>query len=245
MYREGIVLKKTTPLDAWLENSLYSWIEYLCNNTDCDTIETLFANFLTEKKIASEKAWNENTDNAGKKYPGMDSWAIINEVTNALWIIQRQSEALEQNQPYITLGIRQNFPESIFPIDVTGYNDIVRIFTTQQWTPYGKNTSNTLDTETNVWVMIDVNTQKLSLIINGTEIGTISLMDWDNTLAAKYTRDTFELSPQELTKVITIGNFDIKLFFENYSFRNKQFDGKQTDPWYYQNISGYALIKRK
>ncbi len=78
--------------------------------------------------------------------------------------------------------------------------------------------------------MIDVNTQKLSLIINGTEIGTISLMDWDNTLAAKYTRDTFELSPQELTKVITIGNFDIKLFFENYSFRNKQFDGKQTDP---------------
>lgn len=245
MYREGIILKKTTPLDASLENSLYSWIEYLCNNTDCDTIETLFANFLTEKKIASEKAWNENTYNAGKKYPGMDSWAIINEVTNALWIIQRQSEALEQNQPYITLGIRQNFPESIFPIDVTGYNDIVRIYTSQQWSPYEKNTPSIVNTQTNIWVMIDANTQKLSLIINGTEIGTISLMDWDDTLAAKHTRDTFELSPQELTKMVTIGNFDIKLFFENYSFRNKQFDGKYTDSWYYQNISGYALIKRK
>lgn len=103
MYRDGVVSKKPGTLDATLENNIYSEIQYVCDYSHCEKIKTLFAKELTGKEAEYEKKWNENDYNAPKKYPGMNSWEIINEVTKALNISYRSTE-FENTGKYISLG---------------------------------------------------------------------------------------------------------------------------------------------
>lgn len=103
MLKNGIISKKTTPLDVLLENDIYSEIQYICNFSRCEKIKTLFAKELAGKEAEYEKKWNENQYNNGKKYTGMNSSEIVSEVTRALDISYQPLDSTNTGK-YISLG---------------------------------------------------------------------------------------------------------------------------------------------
>lgn len=84
MLKDGAIAKKKTELTVTQENDIYSGIQYVCDYDRCEKIKSLFRAQLVGKEEASQKTWKENTYNKDKEYPGMTSWEIVNEVSNAL-----------------------------------------------------------------------------------------------------------------------------------------------------------------
>lgn len=117
--KDGVISKKPAPLEADLENTIYSEIQYICDFSECETIKKLFVKELTGKEEEYAKKWTAETYNAGKKYPGMSNWEIVNEVTTALGIAYRPL-GIEYTNKYISLGGKFSYDETtIFPLDTT------------------------------------------------------------------------------------------------------------------------------
>ncbi len=82
--KEGIISPAVDTLDADLGNNIYSGIEYVCQFESCKRIKTLFPNIIKQVEELDQKNWMENPYNTGKKYPGLNRWNTVSEVTKAL-----------------------------------------------------------------------------------------------------------------------------------------------------------------
>lgn len=229
MLRDGVITKKSGPLDAALENEIYSGIQYICSYSHCEKIKSLFADELAKKEAEYEKKWNAEEYNTWSPYPGMSSWEIVNEVATMLGISYRYG--LERESKYISLGGKFAYDETaIFPMDTTGFNKILRV--------YHKNNGMTGNKQ---YISIDPDKEVLTLHGYGTD-KNISLKSFNDTLRSKYTISDTNLGADELTTTLQSEGTTIKIILQSYGFRNPNFTpGENGDE--YLNISGYALIK--
>lgn len=231
MYRDGVVSKKDGILDAASENDIYSEIEYICEYSHCEKIKSLFAPQLAGKEEEYEKKWNESEYNTDSEYPGMNSWEIVNEVTTAIGISYRPT-GLEYTSKYISLGGKNAYDETmLFPLDITGYNKILRVYSRDnQPTPTKKQ-----------YITINPDKETLTFYNSGTE-KTISLKNFNNTLREKYPTSNLSLEVSDLTTMLELDGITIKLILQGYGFPNPEYKPGDSQNEYL-NISGYALIK--
>lgn len=232
MMKDGTIVKKKGQLDVALENDIYSEIQYLCDFSRCEQIKTLFAAQLVGKEAKYEKIWRENDYNKDKKYPGMSRWDIINEVTTELEISYRYSSDTV-GRKYVSFGMKDSYDDmTLFPLDVRGYDSIMRIFSKTNPTAITKKQ----------YIMVNPDTETLTLYGYGAE-KNFSLREFDTSLAQKYKglENTF-VSAEDLTWTGTSGGIKLRVIFQNYGFKNPNANTADTQ-YNFVNISGYALIK--
>ena len=177
MLSNGVIIKKNTPLTPEQENDIYSEIQYVCGFDRCEKIKALFAKELAGKEAEYEKKWNENEYNADKKYPGMNSWEIVGEVTMAIDISYRYglSHDEDNNNKYISINLREGYDDAaIMPLDVSGYETLVRIYRiSPSPTPA-------------LYATVDPDTEILTLHSAGAPDITASLKPLNDTLRTRY-----------------------------------------------------------
>lgn len=216
-----------------MENDIYSGIEYICRFEDCQRIESLFADILVEAKKIDEENWKENPYNAeaGKEYPGMSYWAIVQEVTKALGIEQKYIGTVNEERKYLSFNSKSNEPYES-PFIVTGYD---KLYSIRTYSPG--------ETPALLGDYVLINTDKEELILKENNKETLfSLKEINQALIAKYhNSDNNSLRTDELTFTLTQNNRSIKLLLQAYAIKNPEFTGTGTGEYPY--ISGYALIK--
>lgn len=231
--KEGKIFVASDTLDAVLENDIYSGIEYVCRFEDCQRIEWLFADILLDVKKTDEKNWQENPYNteSAKKYPGMNYWTIVQEVTKALGIEQRYVGDINEERKYLSFNSKGNEPYES-PFIVTGYDKLYSIRT------YAPGETPALLGD---YVLINTDKEELLLKENNKET-LFSLRDINQALITRYhNSDNNSLRADELTFTLTQDNHTIKLLLQAYAIKNPRFTGTGTGE--YPNIYGYALIK--
>jgi hypothetical protein len=232
MMQDGVITKKPAELDVSLENNIYSEIEYICGYSQCEKIKTLFAQQLTGAEEKYAKKWSESEYNEGA-YPGMSNWEIVNVVTTSLDISYRQGE-FGVSSKYVSLGGKNSFDETvIFPLDTTGYNRVLRIYNKKDQIDLGKKQ----------YIMIDPDTESLTLYNSTTGNHTISLKEFNETLRAKYKNiSNMNIESTDLETTLQSGNITIKLIFQSYGYLNPSFTPTDRNDEYL-HISGYALTR--
>lgn len=161
----------------------------------------------------------------------MNSWEIVNEVSNILGISYRYG--LEQENKYISLGGKEAYDETaLFPLNITGFNTLLKV--------YNKNNLVGV-TLKNQYITIDPDKETLTLYGYGAE-KTISLKGFNDGLRAKYTTSNMMIELPDLTTTLQAGNMSIRLILQNYGFKNPEYK-EANNQNEYLHIAGYALIK--
>jgi hypothetical protein len=121
---EIIPLEKYSDIDADLSGEIYSWIDYLCNFNNCDTIKELFPKLHSELLEKTKKDFESNNWNKegyyDTKYSEPNSWEIRSYISDKIKV--KRSNSWDGNQPTIYF---YNPAESIYPLDVVWYDTII------------------------------------------------------------------------------------------------------------------------
>lgn len=231
-----VPLKNYDDIDKNLSRDIYSWIEYLCDFEDCNSIKSIFSeiylDILEKDKKAFEKRKqddleaNKNNEKILKDiekeiYKGPYKWDIVSWITNEIKVRSYYWDINESEIQDISFQI--NPDTNIFPIDITGYEKIFRI-------------TNDSITE-KLWNSANINIEKeiIEIVQNWKVIETINIETIINELNKKNTILWANyLSKDDLTFEISSNNKSYKLIFENISIKNPKYT------WTYRAIYSYA-----
>lgn len=135
-------------------------------------------------------------------YPGITKWEVINAVTTGIGV-SRQYDSEEPSldtRKYLSFTATDIYnaynPEILFPIDITGYDRILRV--------YGEGSApiSPLSTES---ISVSVDTARLVLRSGSGVIG-ISTRDFDTTLLNKYLKiENANIGQQDMTFLVSTG----------------------------------------
>lgn len=134
-----VPLEKYEAIDPTLSNDIYEGIGYVCRFDDCQTIRTLFTHEITEAEAEKLKKWQASEEKYQKCLADKKENCYRDEYYKELQSYEIQSTISEKikvrNFPYngknaipqtFYFGLK-NTQFEIFPLDVAGYEKIVRV----------------------------------------------------------------------------------------------------------------------
>lgn len=244
-----IPLEKYSDINKELSNDIYSWIEYLCDFRDCQTIKELFK----EKYIELDKKYEENfykikkdnlelykeessytRDLKKSQYEWMSKWEIVREITDFIKVKYTYDYESEINSKYINIRSK----ETHFPINVDWYQTILGL-NINDW--YFNN-----DVKDDLNVSFDSELWKLILKSwSWSIIEEINIKSMFNSLYLIYQeKEDSEFDKDDLIFEFNWEKYDYKLFLNYVSISNPEYVKKEND-YYNINNSWYVLIRDK
>ena len=223
-------LKSPQDINKELSNDIYSWIEYVCDYSECSLIKELFKKELEKKQIQSEMEFKKSNKDSLLWYTGLSKWDIINEVTEQIKV-QRNYEYSQssKNSKYLQFNANQKgyWP---YPLDIDDkYNKIINVYKDEKSTVYYQSYPYPFIT-----IDLDENILKYHKSENNIHILPLVL----NTNLNKDTPSNLE--QQDLIFKISDNTIDIKLVLQNFAIKNPEYT------WWWNNyytIYGIALVK--
>lgn len=235
MIQAGKPVRLTTAIDAKLENSIVSEIEYICDYRDCAKLRPLFAKVLDEaekKKLSLDQTVSKNP-RASKLSSWEASDAIMTELN-----ITRRNEVSEVVNKYIHISAKNG--KEAYPLVVTGYDFVAEVVG-----------SGSISNTSLPVVKIDPDSSTL-IITDSSGSETLSLADFTSKINLKYKNQPpyTTADPEDLSFSMASSRYEMKVFLRGFSYRNPNYDGSDSskggfmgNSWY--DISGVALLKKK
>lgn len=234
---EIIPLNNYEDIDWKLSENIYSWISYLCDFDNCNSIKKLFSKIYSEIEKEDIEIFNKSkTDNLERYkndpenlkyfeelvYQWMNKWTIVDKITTQIKVSNYNNKFDETQNPTLYFDLNNN--ETIFPIDISWFSKIIRI-----------NQDSIKNVYDSSYAKIDIEKEIIEIIENWEIKDTISLNDFFTKLTEKS-----NLSKQDLTFENNSNWKNYKIFFESISIKNPKYTW--TDIWYYY-ANGYVLVK--
>jgi len=242
-------LNNYTDIDKYLSENIYSWITYLCDFKNCDSIKNLFPIFYFEilktdqekfdlqkqedlKRYEKDSLLLKQTQEKIYKWPY--KWDIVDKITSKIKVKGYYWTADEKLIPNLTFSIDIQ-KEDLFPINISWYKEILKINDKLNFNK-GTNINNNWD-----FANVNVENATLEIIRNWVTVETINIQEIIDKLLWKYVWwiDNF-LPKNDLIFDITSNNKSYKILFENISIKNPQYTWLDKG-YYYTNW--YVLVK--
>ncbi len=216
-----------------LREEIYSGIEYVCDFSKCERIKTLFRDVLAKTEREAEQAWEENQYTRGREYSWPSKWKIISDIENSMRL---DTDTVEESV-YQTFDIKNSHNrESVYPLDVTGYNMIIKVD--------GENYISEADQPGHININPQTETMQLYLT-SGMYRVTLDISEFNKKLRTTYAGNMENLRRDELTTIIMSDDYEIKLVLREYKIlRNKEKTAGKTGVSHYNDIDWVALLKK-
>lgn len=240
-----IILGNKKYIDEKLSWKIYDLISYLVNNHWIESIENIFPETIKSIKEKDKKEWERNQNNFTmknsnlSKYRWISSWELIDKLTTTLKV-ERYYESKSRIREELYFGM--DYEEWFFPLDITGYDYITKIY------------SSTYNLE-NEWVnskaivLIDIKNKELILSKWEAILNKVSI---EKMLETIYTYDSDysgNNTKEKMTFYVNSDKYDFKLFIRNISLANPEYKNENWNDkivnWIWYNTDWYALVKEK
>lgn len=235
-------LEKYEDIDKDLSRDIYSWIEYLCDFNNCNSIKDLFPKIyenlleknkkeFEERQIKDKELYKNNPDMLEKvnqeEFREPSKWEIVSEITTTIKVRTYYWTLDERELRSISFNL--NNEEDIFPIDITWYSQIYIL------NDFNKDTWN--------HATIDLESREIQINKNDLSTDTINIDEIiENLLKIDTTDWVSNLSKEELTFTINSNNKEYKVIFSNISLPNPNYTW-EIDSRNYFYASWYMLVK--
>ncbi len=232
LMQNGAIVKGTgTTIEPTLQNDIYSGIQYVCDFDECSRLKELFPAEYQKAYDESKKNWDSYTYESKTAYDGPSSYEIVSAVTTSLWINYRYDAENPTINKYIQLGNEKWIEDNtLYPISVTGYDNMVRIYSDFNASPATS------------YLQVKPDSNEIIFVDNGTT-STFSLAEFNDKLRSTYgTENRWNIPTEALITTVSNENYEIKLIFQSYSILNTSWQPGSGDTNYY-GVSGFALIK--
>lgn len=224
---EIIPLKEKTDITENLSKEIYSWIKYLCDYNNCESIKTLFSKIYNEAEKKHKEDFKENmvedstminswkSINRNKKYTPLNNREIVNEITTKIKVTYY---SYQDNNPE-TIYFSNAY--SVFPIDTKWYSKIMR-----------------LDSNS----VININNAEIELIINSQYFDYIDIKEIKDKILIYHqkTKNT-SLTLDESIYDLKWKKWEYRVILENITLKNPNY--KWNQKLFSTSIYWYILIK--
>lgn len=250
IYRDGeiVPLASYESIDSQLSNDIYEGIGYICSYAHCYAIRSLFASQLISLYAEKQARW----DSSEVKYQkcvteSSEKWGCYREEYDdepSTWEIQSAiAEAIKvRSSPYDT-SIPQVYSfwldgsrDGIFPLDVSGYDRIVKVMGKDIW-----NSEKYRDI-----VFFDLVKWSWELKIDGDVVEIYSLDNLEKSLLSiRWDVPSWQtIYPTREQMIYTLSGvaYDMEIHLENINIPNPVYSGSNISSNY---VDGYALIRKK
>lgn len=227
-----VPLNNYNDIDKELSKNIASGIEYICDFNDCDTLSEIFPEQYSEIynkwKEEFDKLKSEGTSYyKDKEYEGPSEWQVTDKIKEKIKV-RRYSSNSESEDP--TIYIRSNYKESFYPLDVSGYSNLIEL----------RNVGYE-DTE-ELYAKIDLKNWFVELVEKDFTLSKIDISEVISKIQKKYIAEgTSELDKKDLVYEIESNGKHYKIMFEYISIPNPNYKG--TEEIKYMNADGFILIK--
>lgn len=149
--------------------------------------------------------------------------------------VQHRSDTdVLQNRKYVILSVEYKERDSYYPLDLTGYQSLLKVQGTDSSAPGAR------------FVSIDPEHDSLT-IRDGADTETISLSAITARLQAKYGSNTsYDIDQNDLDFTLIGEKHEIRVILDSYSYKNPKYkENGGKDLYGSPSINGIALIKGK
>lgn len=197
MMQDGKPVRLMTAIDAELENSIVSEIEYICDYRDCARLRPLFIKVLEDAE--NKKLTLDQTIPKRSRASKLSSWEASDAIKTEL-NVTRRNEANEVASKYIHITAKNR--KEAYPLMVTGYDFVAEVVGSGSII----NTSLPL-------VQIDPDSNTL-IIIDSSGSETLALTDFTNKINLKYkNQPPYATADQEdLSFSMVSSKYEMKVF---------------------------------
>lgn len=245
------ILEKKSDISKKLSKEIYWWIDYLCDFENCNQIIELFSiqykeilekdieNFEKRKKEdlefleENEKNFSEENKEKIKKdilereYEKPREREIVIWITDLIKVQNHHWDFQTENQT-IYFNLENNI--NIFPINVSGYSQILKLNEREYW-----------EWKNNFW-KLKLETWKIEIIQNWEKTAEISIKEFLDEILTEYKKSWIK---KLKTEEMTIIKDWYKIIFENLTLRNPEYKSEKKDEENLYNLywNWYILIK--
>lgn len=222
-----------------LSSEIYTQIEYLCRQDDCEYIKALFPEdvaIITEEARKNWEQWNKNT-----LYTWPNSYQIISGVTNKIGV-EKYYPWIGKYQPKYTSQTLINYSDNaLYPVDITGYDRLVYIL------PGSGKTISSMSPESYPFITFDSDTLE---VLYHTASGAYqrfpitlppsmqNVSDWELNIMNNHEK-------KDMTYTVSSTDVEIKIFFNTIYTKNPAYQSQWPENWQSGWASGIGLIKYK
>lgn len=134
-----VPLEKYEAIDPTLSNDIYEGVGYICRFNNCRTIRALFAHEIATAEAEKLKKWEASEKQYQKCLTDKKEYCYRDEYSKELQSYEIQNTIAEKikvrNFPYngnsnvpqfLSFGLK-NTQSEVFPLDVSGYEKIIRV----------------------------------------------------------------------------------------------------------------------
>ncbi|MDD5377407.1 MAG: DUF4153 domain-containing protein, partial [Candidatus Gracilibacteria bacterium] len=232
--QNGEIHPLTKTIDASLENGILSEVQYICEYRTCEKIRPLFQKTLEDAEEKDRKNWESSQYKPTRYYPGLSSWEAASAIQKAMNVQHRSDTDVLQNRKYVILSVEYKERDSYYPLDLTGYQSLLKVQGTDSSAPGAR------------FVSIDPEHDSLT-IRDGADTETISLSAITARLQAKYGSNTsYDIDQNDLDFTLIGEKHEIRVILDSYSYKNPKYkENGGKDLYGSPSINGIALIKGK
>jgi len=222
-------LKEYSDIDKKLSKEIYSWIRYLCDFDDCNSIKNLFP----------KKYRMEEEDYDGFSRLSENKWGIVGAISRNIKVKMYYDYDVDysiENYEFIRFSLEKNdnHYQELYPIDISGYDFL-------EWTvsEYSESWIHTIIDLRDGYIVYKNDNW---LVLDEFDI---SILESKLLKLAPNFSDVNYLKKENLIFDLEWKNYDLRLFIKNVSIKNPKYIKSNNDSYSYNYFDWVALFREK
>lgn len=224
-------LENKADIDKKLSENIYSWIDYLCDFDNCNSIKSLFPKRYSELVVKDKK--NFIPSGYQKTYKWPSKWEIVNDITSYIKVEHYYSYLNSYKMEDYEFISFTSDEKSLYPIDIAWYDFLLEL-TSYSWD----------------WEYIFIDSEKE--IIQYIDKGWVPIDNFDfkvikDILLEKVPDFSYsnKLEKEDLVFVLSWEKYDLKIYFSSLPVKNPKFIESSSSRKFYNSYVNWVVLVRE